>query len=107
MKKALVVSLALFSSCLLLASSVEAKGRGGGRGGHSGAMHMSGGHSRIGHAGTGSKASHERVSGYAKKNGTHVDSYNRSTRDSTKNNNWSTRGNRNPDTGKMGTKPGD
>jgi hypothetical protein len=44
------------------------------------------------------------VSGYTKKNGTHVAAHERSTKDGTKQNNWSTKGNVNPDTGKAGTK---
>ena len=55
-------------------------------------------------SGTGAKASHDRVSGYTKKDGTRVATYDRSTRDATKNNNWSTKGNVNPETGKAGTK---
>jgi hypothetical protein len=105
MKKSLVVVGTLFVSLVLLTSPADAKGRGGGHGSRGG--HSSSGHSSLGHVGTGSKVSHERVSGYTKKNGTHVTTYKRSTRDGTKNNNWSTKGNRNPDTGKMGTKPGD
>ena len=53
---------------------------------------------------TGSKTSSERVSGYSKKNGTHVDSYRKSTADKSFNNNWSTKGNVNLATGKAGTK---
>jgi hypothetical protein len=59
------------------------------------------------HVGTGAKSEHEYVSGYTKNNGTHVNGYDRSTRDDTKNNNWSTKGNTNPETGKAGTKSGD
>jgi hypothetical protein len=54
--------------------------------------------------GTGSKASSERVSGYTKKDGTHVDSYRKSTPDTKFNNNWSTKGNVNLATGKAGTR---
>jgi len=54
--------------------------------------------------GTGAKAAHEHVSGYTTKRGTYVHGYDRSTRDSTKTNNWSTKGNVNPETGKAGTK---
>jgi hypothetical protein len=105
MKKSLFAVGALFASLVLLISPVDAKGHGGGHGSRGG--HASTGHSSTSHVGTGSKASHERVSGYTKKNGTHVAAYKRSTRDGTKNNNWSTKGNRNPDTGKMWTKLGD
>lgn len=88
----------------------EAKGghgpRGGGHsGGHSNG-HSSAGHYHSSHAttGTGAKQAHEHVSGYIRKNGKHVGAYDRSTRDSTKANNWSTKGNMNPLTGKRGNK---
>ena len=44
------------------------------------------------------------VKGYTKKNGTVVMPHYRSSPDKTKSNNWSTKGNINPYTGKMGTK---
>lgn len=43
------------------------------------------------------------VSGYYKKDGTYVQPHYRSDPDSSTNNNWSTRGNVNPHTGKSGT----
>lgn len=70
----------------------------GGRGGHS----SGGGHS--GHSATGSSHSKTHVKSYTKKNGTKVDPHNRSSKDGTVDNNWSTQGNVNPDTGKPGTK---
>ncbi len=45
-----------------------------------------------------------RVKGYTKKNGTHVAPHQRSDKNSTKSDNWSTKGNVNPYTGKKGTK---
>ena len=45
--------------------------------------------------------------GYVKKNGTYVAPHVKTTPDKTKNNNYSTRGNANPRTGKEGTKPRD
>jgi hypothetical protein len=54
--------------------------------------------------GTGAKAEREHVDGYMKKDGTYVSGYDRSTKDETKDNNWSTKGNTNPETGKAGTK---
>lgn len=54
--------------------------------------------------GTGSKSSSTTVSGYTKRNGTHVNSYHRTTPDSTQRNNYSAKGNVNPYTGKKGTK---
>lgn len=47
------------------------------------------------------------VNGYTRKDGTYVAPYNRTAPNSTKNDNWSTKGNVNPETGKPGTKPGD
>jgi len=44
------------------------------------------------------------VQGYHKKDGTYVKPHYRSNPDSTTNNNWSTKGNINPHTGKKGTK---
>lgn len=44
------------------------------------------------------------VKSYIKKDGTYVDSYKRSKKDNTTLNNWSTKGNTNPYTGKKGTK---
>lgn len=54
--------------------------------------------------GTGAKTEHEHVDGYTKKDGTVVKGYDRSTKDDAKENNWSTKGNTNPETGKAGTK---
>lgn len=44
------------------------------------------------------------VKGYTKKNGTYVASHRKTTADHSKANNWSTKGNTNPYTGKKGTK---
>lgn len=44
------------------------------------------------------------VNGYYKSNGTYVQPHYRSNSDGDKSNNWSTRGNINPYTGKFGTK---
>ena len=46
----------------------------------------------------------QRVGGYTKRNGTHVMSHHRSYRDSSRHNNYSTKGNYNPYTGKKGSK---
>jgi len=46
----------------------------------------------------------ESVRGYTKKNGTRVAPHKRTTSDGTDGNNWSTKGNINPYTGKPGTK---
>lgn len=54
--------------------------------------------------GTGSNPSSKGVSGYSKKDGSYVAPHQRSTRDSTKDNNWTTKPNTNPYTGKEGSK---
>ncbi len=46
----------------------------------------------------------ERVHGYTKRNGTRVKGYNRTRKNGTDLNNWSTKGNVNPETGQRGTK---
>lgn len=51
--------------------------------------------------------SDQRVRGYSKKDGTYVQPYTKTSPDRTRNNNYSTRGNTNPYTGKAGTKPRD
>jgi hypothetical protein len=47
------------------------------------------------------------VHGYVKKDGTYVAPHDRTAPNNTRNDNWSTRGNVNPETGKAGTKPRD
>jgi hypothetical protein len=54
--------------------------------------------------GTVSMARAVRVSGYAKRNGQYVHAHLRTSPDQTKRNNWSTKGNVNPYTGKFGSK---
>lgn len=54
--------------------------------------------------GTGSKSSSNHVNGYVKKDGTYVVPHQRSSADKDFNNNWSTKGNDNPTTGKDGTR---
>ena len=54
--------------------------------------------------GTGAKPSAAHVRGHVTKRGKYVAPHVRSTSDKTKSNNWSTKGNVNPVTGKPGTK---
>jgi hypothetical protein len=54
--------------------------------------------------GTGSKAASSHVKGYYKKDGTYVEPYKRSTPDAEFENNWTTKGNINLNTGKLGTR---
>lgn len=55
---------------------------------------------------SGSRSDHS-VSGYTRSNGTYVRPSHATNPDSTRNNNYSTKGNVNPYTGKSGTKPRD
>ena len=91
MKKAVLV----VAICLAFAPQVFARGGGHG-GGHSG------GHGE-GHSSSGTSGSHER-SGYVTKNGTHVSPSVATNPNSTKADNYSTKGNVNPATGQAGTK---
>jgi len=91
-----------------LAASVSAFARGGG-GGHSSAGSHGGiqaAHPRASSPspGTGAKSQSEGVHGYQRKDGTYVAPYHRSTPDKSFTNNWSTKGNTNPSTGKPGTR---
>lgn len=52
--------------------------------------------------GTGSNPKNEQVSGYTKRDGTYVEPYHRTVENDTRNDNYSTRGNENPYTGKTG-----
>jgi hypothetical protein len=63
-----------------------------------------GGHSHSSRSGSGSSHSHTYVSGYSKNNGTHVAPHYRTKANSTKADNFSTKGNVNPYTDKVGTK---
>lgn len=54
--------------------------------------------------GTGSTSSSHHVNGYVKKDGTYVAPHQQSNADKNFNNNWSTKGNDNPTTGKDGTR---
>lgn len=94
--KAIFVAALTVSLCI----SVPAFARGGHSAGHASPS----GHSTKAATGTGAKSSHEHVDGYTKKDGTVVKGHDRSTKDDTKGNNWTTKGNTNPETGKAGTK---
>lgn len=59
------------------------------------------------HSSSHSSGSTVHVKTYTKKNGTVVQKHDRTAPDKTKKNNWSTKGNVNPETGKAGTKPAD
>ena len=57
----------------------------------------------IGLSGLSLAKSSTRMKGHTTKNGTYVPSHRRTNPDKSKNNNWSTKGNVNPNTGKKGT----
>jgi len=89
MKK--VLALAALATALALSGNVYA--RGSGSGGHS-SSHSSYSSTRSDHA----------ISGYTRSNGTYVHPSRATNPDATRNNNYSTKGNVNPYTGKEGTK---
>ena len=91
MKRALTLIL---PALLLLAAPLDVAAKGGGRG--------VGGKSSVTRSG-GSSGSSVHVRGYTRKDGTRVQPHHRSAPDLRKSNNWSTRGNGNPYTGKPGT----
>jgi hypothetical protein len=73
-----------------------------GGGGHSSSSHSSRSHTAS--SGTGASSSAHSVRGYSTKRGTNVAPHRQSNADSTQRNNWSTKGNTNPDTGRAGRK---
>lgn len=83
------------------AMSVPAFARGGGGG------HSSGGHSSSHSYSSGSPGGSHSTSGYIKSNGTYVAPSHATNPNSSKADNWSTKGNVNPYTGKAGTKSQD
>jgi hypothetical protein len=85
-----------------IASHAEA-GRGGSGSSHSSRSRSSG--TSGGMSGTGSSSSSHAVRGYTKKNGTQVAPHRQTNPDHTQLNNYSTKGNVNPSTGKTGKKP--
>jgi len=60
--------------------------------------------SSVGSTGTGTSSKITHVKGYTKRDGTRVKSYDRTSKDDTKADNWSAKGNINPETGKIGTR---
>jgi len=91
-----------FAMVVGMAVNAQAGHRGGGGGGSS--HHSSSGRSHTAATGTGSSHSSHAVKGYTTKRGTYVAPHRQSTADSTQRNNWSTKGNANPSTGRAGTK---
>ena len=89
----------LFATTLAFSLPLEVLAKGGG--GHGGRTSTG---SKKSTGTTTSKGSETSVRGYTRKDGTYVAPHQRTTPDSNKGNNWSTKGNVNPYTGKPGTK---
>lgn len=88
------MKLLIFVIFIVAFISTPAFARGGG--GHSGRAHSSSTHS----SGSGSHS----IKGYTKKNGAYVAPSHATNPNKSKRDNWSTKGNANPHTGKEGTK---
>ena len=88
-----------FAMVVAAGSGAWAGHRGGGS-----SHHSSGGRSHTAATGTGSSHSSHAVKGYTTKRGTYVAPHRQSNSDGTQRNNWSTKGNANPSTGRTGTK---
>lgn len=97
----LILSLALFSSGI---GEALARGGGGGKGSYRSSGSRSSGYKSATSRSTCRSASPVRVQGYTKRNGTYVKPHYRTAPNATKSDNWSTKGNINPYTGKAGTK---
>lgn len=97
--RALILGLAMVVG---MSAGAQAGHRGGGGGGSS--HHASGGRSHTAASGTGSSHASHAVKGYTTKHGTYVAPHRQSNADGTQRNNWSTKGNANPSTGRAGTK---
>jgi hypothetical protein len=101
MKKFAFVLCSMLLLSTTMSQAVFARG-----GGHSGGSHSFSRSSSRGHGGpgTGSNSSSHAVGGYTRKNGTYVAQHRQSNPDKSFNNNWSTKPNTNPSTGKEGSR---
>ena len=95
MKKLSIIVLIVFFLVSIGITEVNARGKGGG------SSYRSTGSTGYRSSSKGSTVS---VRGYTKRNGTYVAPHKRTAPNSTKGDNWSTKGNVNPYTGKEGTK---
>lgn len=98
----MAVAIAILAAPVLASASGPHRSSGNTRSSESG-VKRSGSHSGTSRARPGDHVVH----GYMKRNGAVVAPYHATNPDHTKNNNYSTRGNVNPYTGKEGTKPRD
>jgi len=99
--------IAIFVLGVLLASNAFARGGGHSSSGSHSSSHATSNASTKSSSYRYSNPSTTSVHGYTKKDGTYVGSYKRTTENHTKLDNWSTKGNVNPYTGKAGTKDPD
>ena len=97
----LILSLALFSFGI---GEALARGGGKGKGSYRTSGSRSSGYKSGASKSTSRSAAPVRVRGYTKRNGTYVKPHYRTAPNATKLDNWSTKGNVNPYTGKPGTK---
>jgi hypothetical protein len=97
----LIIAAGLIGALGLIATTADARGGHGGGGGYSSGRSSSSSSSSYGHV----NSSYHSVSGYTRRDGTYVHSYKATDPNSTRNDNYSTRGNKNPWTGEPGTKP--
>gem|GEM_PF-1185867 len=95
----LITRFAAAVVCLAMVGSPASFARGGHGGGKGTTTHHG-----AAAPGTGSKTKSEHVRGYTTKTGKPVVGHDRSTPDKSFNNNWTTKGNQNPKTGKNGTR---
>lgn len=101
LNSALLASLALAS---LVATSHPVFARGHSGGGRSSSRSYSSRSSRSSYSSGSTNPGHHYTSGYTTRRGTSVKGYNSTNSDNHFGNNYSTKGNRNPFTGKMGTR---
>jgi len=93
-------------ACLVTVISLSANAKGGGHGGYHGGHHVQ--HQSSGHyTGTGSNPNSHNVSGYTKRDGTHVAPHHSTNPNHTQRDNYGTVNNYNPHNGQYGTRYAD
>lgn len=97
----------LFLFCIAATGAFARGGSGGGghsSGGHSYSYGSSGYSSSHGYSGSYNSSGEHYVQGHTRRDGTYVEGHHQTNPNSTQYDNWSTKGNVNPYTGKEGTK---